>query len=580
MSHLYPVGAPSFPTSAVLQVLNTDELARLICSHIETVDHERSAGSQGKRDLLKVALTSKMFSEPALSQLWGSLPSLVPLVDLLPTHVDEGQYIAVSGRSRRPGSTSLKTRLQIRQDVTSYMMDRLLYYTRRIQHIHLSVGFPDSARLHPSVYLRLLTFNRSRQILPSLSSATWTFATENEDDVPSDLPAVDSYDMILLCAPPLRSARVIFGTEESMLTDQALLSSIFYHSPNLKRLYVQDSHAFFELKDVPNFRDLEVFHFSSSTLELLEEECARVFDLPTLRNLSFFNSSWDIQWRSEIDGLRHSIRCIIRSDDHDELIYCLKNMPVADSTSSLILSVNNANKPHLSRETEPGHLTQLGSILTKFSSCLRTLHIWAPHTQGEVELDHLRPFLHLALLEDVIFDLGGGQSGSDLRWSLTDADLVEIGRAWARLQTLRLISTYAEAVTDWTGTPLSPPTISGLRDLAEQCPDLRSIEMDLRVEKVDFLSVPSMGHGLEMLSVPHMDMTKDETITAVFIILRVFPSLKQIRGSGFEVESETLDLIRGLLQVTRDEVTLAEVCLSCTLGGDTPSDRPSSKQES
>ena len=61
-----------------------EDILRLVFEHFNLRPGLQST-AQTRRDLLSAAKVCKNFSEPALSVLWSVLPSLLPLLMLLPS---------------------------------------------------------------------------------------------------------------------------------------------------------------------------------------------------------------------------------------------------------------------------------------------------------------------------------------------------------------------------------------------------------------------------------------------------------------------------------------------------------------
>jgi hypothetical protein len=69
--------------------LHVDELVRLIVQHCNDLPYK-----EHQRTLFNLALTCKPLLEPALDSLWSRLPSVIPLMSLLPgLYVRDGKYV-------------------------------------------------------------------------------------------------------------------------------------------------------------------------------------------------------------------------------------------------------------------------------------------------------------------------------------------------------------------------------------------------------------------------------------------------------------------------------------------------------
>ncbi|PPR00793.1 hypothetical protein CVT24_000758 [Panaeolus cyanescens] len=73
------------PTNSRLSVANYPDLLSMICEHLcYNMDDDASVKRKARKDLLSAATAFWNMSEPALNALWRSLPSVVPLIRLLP----------------------------------------------------------------------------------------------------------------------------------------------------------------------------------------------------------------------------------------------------------------------------------------------------------------------------------------------------------------------------------------------------------------------------------------------------------------------------------------------------------------
>ena len=73
-----------------------EDVLRLIFEHFDLQPGSQTA-AQTRKDLLSAAKACKAFSEPALNSLWRVLPSLLPLLLLLPSaEIVNGQLVSFS----------------------------------------------------------------------------------------------------------------------------------------------------------------------------------------------------------------------------------------------------------------------------------------------------------------------------------------------------------------------------------------------------------------------------------------------------------------------------------------------------
>jgi hypothetical protein len=81
------------------RALFVDELARSIVSHCE----DASSDCERRRTLFRLGLTCKALLGPALDALWGRLPSVSPLLKLVPDVViRDGIYVSALSKPENP----------------------------------------------------------------------------------------------------------------------------------------------------------------------------------------------------------------------------------------------------------------------------------------------------------------------------------------------------------------------------------------------------------------------------------------------------------------------------------------------
>lgn len=77
------------------EALMNEDVLQLIFEHFDLQPGSKTA-PQTRKDLLSAAKTCKAFMEPALNSLWRVLPSLLPLLLLLPSaEVSNNYYVSL-----------------------------------------------------------------------------------------------------------------------------------------------------------------------------------------------------------------------------------------------------------------------------------------------------------------------------------------------------------------------------------------------------------------------------------------------------------------------------------------------------
>jgi hypothetical protein len=76
------------------EALRDEDFLGLIFQHFDLQPGSPTV-AQSRKDLFSAAKTCKAFVEPALDLLWRILPSIIPLLLLLPSaEVDNGRYVS------------------------------------------------------------------------------------------------------------------------------------------------------------------------------------------------------------------------------------------------------------------------------------------------------------------------------------------------------------------------------------------------------------------------------------------------------------------------------------------------------
>ncbi|KAF8173840.1 hypothetical protein K438DRAFT_1850115 [Mycena galopus ATCC 62051] len=144
---------------ACLQALQITEIVRMICD--ETSSHWLYSRLEYKT-LLSLAITCKIFSEPALNLIWREQTSLVPLVKCMPETVWKERQVgaAVVVCLRRPIATS--------------DLPRLLFYSLRVRRLDLDRFYTiDKKTVHPG-FLKALDMSLPQGcFMPRLSHFSW-----------------------------------------------------------------------------------------------------------------------------------------------------------------------------------------------------------------------------------------------------------------------------------------------------------------------------------------------------------------------------------------------------------------------
>ena len=90
----YPLIQFPEPQNRTPEALKNEDILGLIFQHFDLEPGSQTV-AQSRKDLFSAAKTCKAFVEPALDLLWSILPSLLPLLLLLPSaEIDNDHYVS------------------------------------------------------------------------------------------------------------------------------------------------------------------------------------------------------------------------------------------------------------------------------------------------------------------------------------------------------------------------------------------------------------------------------------------------------------------------------------------------------
>ncbi|KAF8179869.1 hypothetical protein BJ912DRAFT_982041 [Pholiota molesta] len=153
--------AASTSRSSRLPFHSNPDILDEICEYLSyDCDADSDDISLSRRTLLRLALTSKAFLEPALDRLWRALDSLFPLLKILPAFgQSDGTYV-------------------LRGTISPDDWARFEWYARRIRKFSYTRD-PDSLDIAMHVYFRLAQL-RSTPILPSIRHLHCPSTSQND----------------------------------------------------------------------------------------------------------------------------------------------------------------------------------------------------------------------------------------------------------------------------------------------------------------------------------------------------------------------------------------------------------------
>ncbi|KAF7354655.1 hypothetical protein MSAN_01379100 [Mycena sanguinolenta] len=145
--------------AACQRALGLPKIVRIICGE---ADEEWRLGPQ--TTLVRLATTSKIFTEPALDVIWHDQTSLVPLIKCMPETLWEVRGV----RGEKAGVV-----IHLCRPIISTDLPRFLFYSARVRDLDLRHTFQYRLGIvHPD-FLRALDMSMPAQSFPKLSHFAW-----------------------------------------------------------------------------------------------------------------------------------------------------------------------------------------------------------------------------------------------------------------------------------------------------------------------------------------------------------------------------------------------------------------------
>ncbi|KAJ6498835.1 hypothetical protein C8R45DRAFT_1093132 [Mycena sanguinolenta] len=455
-----------------------------------------------KTTLVRLATTSKIFTESALDLIWFDQTSLVPLVKCMPETLWE---------VRGQGSSSI---LHLRRPIISTDLPRFLFYSARVRSLTLRGSNYRFGTVHPDV-LRALDMALHAQCFLKLSEFSWS---PKKKDVVSIM-------------------RHFLGNRikkiDLQLDDTAMLS-IF---PFAKASCPSVSNFSFRLATTVERISLHlVFAISDAVCGWQNLTCLAVPDLdraafthvaelPLLTNLSL----------TFVDDPSHNLSDFLSGPTFPALEYLFVCCKTARFCTSLIRVVSSRRLTNLTIHTM--------SVWT--TSAWQELHTAMHDCLNRVALDHIeveewrvsgRPSDNVlsayVLSPDVVRPLLAFKGLATIRYQIhpcldvDDEFLEEMAKAWPEVVELEFGNEAAILQA-----PRS--TLQCLVSFAQHCPDLLTLGIRMDATRIpEFVQVPGsrISSSLDCLCVgtSWIDTSKDSEGRVAAFISNLFPRLQYV----------------------------------------------------
>ncbi|KAF8869807.1 hypothetical protein BD779DRAFT_1681685 [Infundibulicybe gibba] len=516
--------------SACTAALTTGYILREIFCRLDTTENSTYT-PENKITLLHAASTCRAFMEPAPDVLWRSMSSIMPVMKLLSLNLQTiggADNIWIFG-----------------DDFSDSGWARFDYYSKRVREFRY-----HSAPAQDMTMAALLYLSRYRPVVfPHLRNIVWTGSMS---------------PFVMLLASSTLGSLDITGVEDDDPGVLTTLLSVLGHLPqSVTKIALRGSFQIC-LTLVSKISSLSTVILSDHDTPL---SLTFLRGLGALKYLECLHITMDI---APLTLLGHigfpALRTLCISGRFDS-IYKFVTILASEQISSISVS-STFQGTHSSfrgrgRGSGRGHPPGHGSReLPDFQDLLKFIAIrWhhldhldfnlptmSPKYPDTTSYTLLQPFHNRHLLDTISI-----RGFSCL--SSSDQDLADMGTSWPVVRTLIIpFSSYPIAISD-LGSESPPkagtrtPTMLGLRQLAELCPGLTTLQLSIDVQDLPTLTGEPLNHSLQSLSVGDSPI-KNPVLVAKHLDC-IFPYLKTVSGNnpvinfmGGDDSDEVMDPIR------------------------------------
>ncbi|PPQ79012.1 hypothetical protein CVT25_002321 [Psilocybe cyanescens] len=474
----------------------------------------------GRRKLRSLAVMCKAFLEPALDQLWRSLESLFPLLNILPAFQEsDGTYV-------------------LRGAVSPEEWARFDWYARRVRKFTYTRD-PPQLDIAMHTYFRLAQLH-SAPILPSLRHLHCP-VTNQGDFLISGIclfltPSLQSLEFEVITSVEDKLCGTVFHT---LIADGAQMQKIILRGKGLSRDTISMAIQFQHL------RELEVEGMGDALdMDILE----RIGALPSLVDLAIDFTDANIPPLDKDIGMK-DLKSFMITASVPFIRAFLPRIASQDLETFVAVSPSNpgVNKKDFIEE-----------VVSRWKDTLvRVALVHKPAALDEVvEELNTSVFSPLLPLRKLTYLRLEGYS-----MEITDADIGNFARAWPEMTTLLLPFINA-------GRPR--PTVESLRTLSQLAPKLRYLRIPLQTSNLRFnpnhhqapAVEPEPGHNLHTLTVASSDEPWElrEVLHLARYIDHFFPNLVFLLpfcGADAERWMQVHDIIQ-MYQTVRQEAIGSE----------------------
>ncbi|CAA7263387.1 unnamed protein product [Cyclocybe aegerita] len=452
---------PSRETDARAVVLQNVDLLSIVFNYLsaDRIKSDQDA-LETRKGLRSAALVCKDFVEPALDCLWHILPSLMPLLKLLPSFgLIDGVYML--------------------EDVEEGDWERYDIHARRVRILDLK---PDQVSSSPFVYPRIMR-HRKGPLLPAL----------RELRIP-DNTSIDLTLAFIVTTPDLKVVEIKNSAMKDAKFSYPFLTSLSSEHPKLEHLTI-DGDRVINLKPI-----LKLTHLRKLELRLPNMHLSTSF----MEGLGNMENLLDLTLHAGVQT-QVSIPEPVRRDPLPRLppnttrkFKQLKHLHVLGTISCIARVMEYMNPRSLLSfsltESRDSSGNPLRPFWTQCFGCLASSEKLASITINHCSQGKKEDYLSASSLEP-LFDLSGMQHlmihGDS--FTATDSELLALACAFPRLKSLVLPS----------GWHTSAPTPKSLCHLALSCPELEELRICLNVDQNLANTVKSMTDDVAEMPLKH-----------------------------------------------------------------------------
>jgi hypothetical protein len=369
-------------------------------------------------------------------------------------------------------------------------VDRLQYYSRRVKSFVVEDTRPDldnAPCVHPSTYIRIAQLLQSNPLFPSLRRLTFDMSE-----------MLITYNIFLFLSPRLESLELTSVNEEHTIV--AILANL--SSQMLRRIVIHDGKMSADfLKSFAHFKQLRSLELSNFSNDFTAWEVLGT--LPSLANLTLNAAD-----RTQAYSNRHHTHAAENSNSQTQShsggpnyfdalerlsvtgpflfiqhLLGLIDSPCLTEIKFYLFSTLNYTEHEFDGDFTPSMVI----ITSKWSQSLKNLVLDSSRRTAYMQCYTISNCLLL------LMGLHKMQT-FHLTWNMKNMDdeVRRLVMSWPKLTSLHLSRSRAATFI----------SLSTLRKIAENCPELRSLQIPLQYDTATFdASSKSLYHNLEVLDV-------------------------------------------------------------------------------